>query len=238
MVIELRSFIDQTGQQTPAGYRRPEEVEFEDGTSLARYMPSSAGDKRMRGVVIPHAKPNGGSRAYDPHKPPHKRVHVDPHIEGQSVVVDLAQITHDIAEEAVTLGQEYADKYADQVHGIDSLRLRGAAALHLIGASQRAQGNGSPAPVGQSQVISVPQAGVQGPVPSAPPAAAGPRTIKAASFNGAASQSATAVASSTARRAAGRLSEAPHTAGRDTVVGSGRSADQKGDFRGTWLRFA
>ena len=67
-------------------------------------MPASVGGKRMRGVVIPHAKPLGGSRAYDPHKPPHKRVHIDPHIEGQSVVVDLDQITPDIAEEAIDLG--------------------------------------------------------------------------------------------------------------------------------------
>jgi hypothetical protein len=187
MVIELHSFIDQASQKEPTGYRRPEEVVFDDGTSFANYMPSAVGGKSMRGVVIPHAKQYGGSRAYDPHNPPHKRVHIDPHIEGQSVVVDLAQITQDVAEEAMTLGQEYADKHSDQVHGIDQLRLKSAAAFHLIGAAQRAQNaKQPPQPAAPSQIISVPQAGVAGPIPSAPPAE-GPRTIKAASFNGAAS---------------------------------------------------
>ena len=183
MGIELHPFIDQAGNSEPAGYRRPEQVEFDDGTSFARYMPASAGGKQMRGVVIPHAKPFGGSRAYDPHKPAHRRVHIDPHIEGQSVVVDLAQITPDIAEEATTLGQEYADKHADQVHGIDQLRLRSAAAFHLIGASQRAA-NSATSPTEPNQVISIPKEGAPTTIPSAPPVN-GPRTIKPASFNGA-----------------------------------------------------
>jgi hypothetical protein len=189
MVIELHPFIDQAGSPEPAGYRRPEEIEFDDGSNFARYMPAAVGGKHLRGVVIPHAKPLGGSRAYDPHKPPHKRVHIDPHIEGQSVVVDLAQITQDIAQEAVALGEEYAEKHSDQVHGIDQLRLRSAAAFHLIGAAQRAQGSAPPASNGPAQVISVPQPGVSGPIPSAPPpVATGPRNIKAASFNGASAQ--------------------------------------------------
>jgi hypothetical protein len=183
MAIELHPFIDQASQKEATGYRRPEDITFDDGSNFASYMPSSAGGKSIRGVVIPHAKPYGGSRAYDPHNPQHKRVHIDPHIEGQSVVVDLAQITQDVAEEAMTLGQEYADKHSDQVHGIDQLRLRSAAAFHLIGASQRAQSAKQP-PAAASQIISVPQEGVAGPIPSAPPVA-GPRTIKAASFNGA-----------------------------------------------------
>jgi hypothetical protein len=184
MGIELRPFIDQGGQTGPGkvgGYRRPEEVEFDDGTTLARYMPSSVGDKRMRGVVIPHAKPFGGSRAYDPHKPPHKRVHVDPHIEGQSVVVDLERITPDIAEEAMQLGQEFADKHADDVHGVDQIRLRSSAAFHLIGASQRSHGDVPPPPNEGGRVITIPQAAAPEP---ALMAAAGPRAVKAASFNG------------------------------------------------------
>jgi hypothetical protein len=208
MGLSLHPFIDKAGQQppVPAGYRRPEDVEFEDGSTLARYMPGTAGDKRMRGVVIPHAKPLGGSRAYDPNKPPHRRVHIDPHIEGQSVVVDLEQITPDIAEEAITLGQEYADKHADELEAIEHLRLRGAAALHLIGASQRAQASTPPPPPqpGTGQVITIPQAGVPPPLASAPPAAAAaPRAIKAASFNGS-----TTVAQSAAAAPRGGLLDA------------------------------
>jgi hypothetical protein len=182
MGIELRPFIDQGGTPDTAGYRRPEEIEFDDGTSLARYMPGSVGDKHMRGVVIPHAKPYGGSRAYDPQKPPHKRVHIDPHIEGQSVVVDLEQITQEIAQEAIALGQEYADKHADSVHGVDQIRLRSAAAFHLIGASQKAHGVPQPVKAGP-QIVPV-----QNGTPEPTPVAAGPRTIKAASFNGAPAQ--------------------------------------------------
>jgi hypothetical protein len=105
-------------------------------------------------------------------------VHIDPHIEGQSIVVDLSRITPDIAEEATILGQEYADKHADEVHGVDQIRLRSAAAFHLIGASQRAQGDAPPQASQAPRVISIPQ-----PDPAAP-APIGPRTIKAASFNG------------------------------------------------------
>jgi hypothetical protein len=184
MGIELRPFIDQGGQTGPGkvgGYRRPEEVEFDDGTTLARYMPSSVGDKRMRGVVIPHAKPMGGSRAYDPHKPPHRRIHVDPHIEGQSVIVDLERVTQDIAEEAIQLGQEFADKHADEVHGVDQIRLRSSAAFHLIGASQRAHGDVPPAPNEGGRVITIPQGVAPEPAPAV---AVGPRAVKAASFNG------------------------------------------------------
>jgi hypothetical protein len=192
MGIQLRPFIDQMGTPETMGYRRPEDVEFEDGTNFARYMPMSAGGKQMRGVVIPHAKPMGGSRAYDPHKPPHKRVHVDPHIEGQSVVVDLALITEDIAKEAMELGQEYADKHADQVHGVDQIRLRSSAAFHLIGAAQRANAGAPPAPAQPASIISVPQGAPE--PPPVPLPAAGPRTIKPASFNGTPAQVAPAQA--------------------------------------------
>jgi hypothetical protein len=203
MGIELRPFIDQAGKpeigKAPTGYLRPEQVEFDDGTTLARYMPMSIDGKQMRGVVIPHAKPLGGSRAYDPHKPPHKRVCIDPHIEGQSVVVDLDRITPDLAEEAMQLGQEFADRHADEVHGVDQIRLRSSAAFHLIGASQRAQGPAQSAqpvqqvpPPGTGQVITLAPGSAQaaGAMPAPPPAAAvaapapGPRAIKAASFNG------------------------------------------------------
>jgi hypothetical protein len=183
MGISLHPFIDQTDRQASAEYQRPEQVGFDDGTSLARYMPSSVGGKQLRGVVVPHAKPLGGSRAYDPHKPPHRRIHIDPHIEGQSVVVDLDRVTQDIAEEAATLGREYAEKHGSQLPAIEQVRLQGAAAFHLIGASQRSQD--APAPPQSpepKQVITVPQNDVQGSIPSAPPET-GPRTIKAASFN-------------------------------------------------------
>jgi hypothetical protein len=184
MGIELHPFLDKAGKPETAGYRRPEEVEFLDGT-LANYMPSSVGGKHVRGVVIPHAKPFGGSRAYDPLNPPNKKVHIDPHIEGQSVVVDLGLITPEIAQEAMQLGQEFADKHADQVHGVDQIRLRSAAAFHLIGASQRNQTASPPKQAEVHAVSSAPQGGATQQASGSPAAAASaPRTIKAASFNG------------------------------------------------------
>lgn len=179
MTIRLDAFQDYT--DTP-GYRQDRDVAFDDGTDIARYMPGSVGGKRMRATVVPHARLGGGSRAYDPHNPPHRRVHIDPHLEGQSVIVDLAQITQDLAQEATDLGQEFADQHADRVAGIEALRLRSAAAFHLIGAKQRADAAATPrAPQAPTTAPVAPRAPSQ--VPQSPMARPAARPIKAATFD-------------------------------------------------------
>jgi hypothetical protein len=177
VTIRLDAFQDFV-RQGAGRYREVDDVEFDDGTTVGRYMPGLVGGKRLRATVIPHARPGGGSRAYDPHKPPHRRVHIDPHLEGQSVVVDLTLVTKDLAQEAMELGQEFADTHSDKVAGIEALRLRSSAAFHLLGAQQRDQSRQA-ALAEQSQQPRTVQ------VPSPPPQVAvaeGPRMIRAASF--------------------------------------------------------
>jgi hypothetical protein len=181
VTIRLDAFQDFT-DPNKLGYGRENDVEFDDGTDITRYMPGFVGGKRMRATVIPHARMGGGSRAYDPHNPPHRRVHIDPHLEGQSVVIDLAQITPDLAQEATDLGQEFADQHADKVAGIEALRLRGSAAFHLIGAKQRADAAATPrAPQAPTTAPVAPRAPSQ--VPQSPMARPAARPIKAATFD-------------------------------------------------------
>ncbi len=67
-----------------------------DGRSLASLLPSRGG---LQGVIIPKSKRFGGSLGWNSHAP--QVINIDPHIAGQSSVVDLADVSKEKMERAM-----------------------------------------------------------------------------------------------------------------------------------------
>lgn len=197
------------GKKTGAGrnYTSPSQVAMgvEDHTPMANYIPGgSFGGKSVgKGTVVPRHKPGrgGGSLGYNPHKPPHRRVTVDPHVPGRAVDIDLSRINPDDVNDAFAAGTEFADEImADPPEEMDGIemnveegpRLAGYATVKLLATTygaapqdefsrlsgqgpmtlQAAPGGESFSNAGQSRLVAPPR-----PVPPATTGAA-----KAASF--------------------------------------------------------
>ncbi len=70
-----------------AKYHDPSTHFTESGKQINRYLTGRYG---LRGVIIPRANILGGSMGFDPHKP--RLVHIDPHLKGESCIVDLSKV--------------------------------------------------------------------------------------------------------------------------------------------------
>jgi hypothetical protein len=98
-----------------------------DATPMASYIPGGhfGGKTVGKGTVIPHHKPGrgGGSLGYNPHKPPHKCVIIDPHVPGRAVTLDLGKIKPEDSESAYNDGMAFANEIMedppDQMDGIE-----------------------------------------------------------------------------------------------------------------------
>jgi hypothetical protein len=84
----------------------------------------------IRGVVIPHATPGGTVRGIRPNDLNGVQIVVDPHIEGQSAVLDLGQMTPALMDQATNM----AAQMTPEPDSIQTQRLRGSAAMHGVAA--------------------------------------------------------------------------------------------------------
>jgi hypothetical protein len=116
-----------------------------EATPMSSYIPGGhfGGKSVGKGTVIPRHKPGrgGGSLGYNPHKPPHRNVIVDPHVPGRAVALDLAKIRPEDSEQAFQTGVEFADQIMEdppeKMDGIEMTieegpRLAGYAAVRML----------------------------------------------------------------------------------------------------------
>jgi hypothetical protein len=130
----LDSYLDgesdrRTRDETTAGmYVDPatQPLTLSAGTIASKLPPSRHG---ARGVVIPHATRHGRSAGWNPQNPPHRRVIVDPAVQGGSLELDFNLITADAAVAAV----RDSTQMVPEVHEIEDERTRAAVYFHLLG---------------------------------------------------------------------------------------------------------
>ena len=127
-----------TGARSPTpsgagGYQAVEDSTLSDGRPMSHVMRS--GTQGLRGTVIPHASQGGVPAGTRPHDLANLEVNIDPHIEGQSVVVRLGDVT----SETLARANEMADQVTDAgaAFTVEQQRLRGAAVMHGIAAQHQ-----------------------------------------------------------------------------------------------------
>lgn len=93
------------GTPDPTKYHDVSEVVLEGSNkrNVSTLMPGSHGFSGLRGVVIPHSTPLGGSMGNDPYKP--QIVYIDPDFTGGQFAVDLGKIDKE------WLAKTYNEKY-------------------------------------------------------------------------------------------------------------------------------
>lgn len=135
---------------TPAsrnGYYDAAQVRVADGRDALAVM--RPGPEGLRGTVIPRATLGGIPVGTRPHEVSNLRVTIDPHIDGQSSIVRLGDIT----EASVAAATAGASELTPDPYDMATQRLRGSAVLHGIAAQA---GHPGATPV---------QPGFEGPVP-------------------------------------------------------------------------
>lgn len=156
--LVLDPFFDGDGSsRRPAGPPLPGNADYRDVSTerlhddrpISDRMPS--GPHGLRGVVIPHATPGGTVRGLEPHNVRDMQVVIDPHIEGQSSLVRLGDITPMLMEQATVM----AAGMTPEPDSIQSQRLRGAAVMHSVSnLSRRGNDNAASLQAGPATVPS------------------------------------------------------------------------------------
>ena len=121
---------------TPAthnAYYDASNIHIADGRSALSVM--RPGPEGLRGTVIPRASLGGVPVGTRPHAISNLRVTIDPHIDGQSSVVRLGDIT----EASVAAATLDAQETTPDPYDMATQRLRGSAVLHGVAARNRTQ---------------------------------------------------------------------------------------------------
>jgi hypothetical protein len=128
-------FANQGSRKNVVGraYVTPDQVAMggidNDTTPMSSHIPSGYfnGKSVGKGTVIPHHKPGrgGGSLGYNPHKPPHKNVIIDPHVVGRAVALDLGKIRPEDSAAAFQTGMEFANEVMeDPPEMMDEIKMK------------------------------------------------------------------------------------------------------------------
>lgn len=132
--------IGQADQATPPappppGYLDPDRVMVGDERTTVGQVVRT-GPAGLRGLIVPPATMGGIPRGTRPHDIRGVTVTIDPHIPNQSSQLRLGDITPDRLRDAMAVAEEVTPEPQD----IATLRLRGAATMHGIGAAAAAGG--------------------------------------------------------------------------------------------------
>jgi hypothetical protein len=115
-------------------YQHPSAVRLSnDRTAMDLMRP---GPRGLVGVVIPHATPGGIPAGARPHAIREMEINIDPHIEGQSAVLRLADVNPQAMRQATDLAAHSTPEVTDMA----TQRLRGSAVLHGLAALSQTAG--------------------------------------------------------------------------------------------------